>query len=399
MKADIPPNERERLLNLQQYNILDSEREEEYNDLVLIASRICGAPVSMISFIDEDRQWYKSTLGIDPGMNNFHREVAFCAHTILDPGQPLVVNDMREDPRFSDNPFVTGEPRAVFYAGAPLVTREGYPLGSICVLDLQPRELNEEQVEALASLSRQVVKLLELRRTLAETERSHQVLLANHLNLREFSQVVAHDLKAPLRSIRQYTALLREEHGDCLNADGHHLLDTLSTLSLDAQGMVQGVFRYSVAISALTESAEIVDLNATMGTILTRLRPAANATVTFDGPVEKVISSRVALEQILQNLVGNALKFADKPQKVVRVSCQASPGGHTFSVADNGPGIPSDKLTTIFSMFYTTSDGEKTEGHGIGLTIVRRLVEILNGTVRVESVLGHGSTFFFTIAA
>lgn len=239
MKAAIPSNERDRLLNLRQYNILDSEREEEYNDLVLIASRICGAPVSMISFIDEDRQWYKSTLGIDPGMNNFHREVAFCAHTILEPGQPLVVNDMRKDPRFSDNPFVTGEPRAVFYAGAPLVTREGYPLGSICVLDLQPRELTAEQVEALASLSRQVVKLLELRRTLAETKRSHQILLANHLNLREFSQVVAHDLKAPLRSIRQYAALLREDHGDCLNTDGHHLLDTLSKLSLDAQGMAK----------------------------------------------------------------------------------------------------------------------------------------------------------------
>lgn len=399
MKAQLPENEFARLENLRHYNILDSDREQEYDDLTFIASQICGAPVSMISLIDKDRQWYKSTLGIDPGLQETGRDIAFCAHTILDPENPTVVKDMRNDERFSDNPFVAGDPRAVFYAGVPLLTSEGYALGTICVLDLQPRELTEEQLDALRRLSQQVVKLLELRLALQQTETKHGQLEQAHNNLKEFCQLVAHDLKAPLRSIQQYTALLKDDHQNDLNEDGQKMLGTLGELSVDAKEMVQGVLRYSMAINSLENNKERVDLSALVETLNKRLQPSASCCVEFVGPVRYLQTSPLAIEHILQNLIGNALKFGDKTETVVRVGCAKSGNKYEISVKDNGPGVAQEEQKKIFSMFYSTAVSKDEEGQGVGLTIVKRMAEMLGGTVCLSSAIGVGSVFTVSIEA
>jgi PAS domain-containing protein len=163
--APLPQNESERLGALQRYEILDTEPEQKFDDLTLLASHICQSPIALISLVDAERQWFKAKVGLTT--SETPRSISFCGHAIL--GEDvMVVPDAAADARFSDSPLVTGEPNVRFYAGAPLLTPEGHALGTLCVLDRVPRELTAAQLEALRALARQVVAQLELRRRLQE---------------------------------------------------------------------------------------------------------------------------------------------------------------------------------------------------------------------------------------
>ena len=162
-------DEAARLAALRSYRILDTDSEQSFDDLTLLASQICGTPIAAISLIDDHRQWFKSRVGLE--MAESPRDTAFCVHAIAD-GSMLVVPDALQDARFRDNPLVTGEPHVRFYAGAPLVTPEGYALGTLCVVDRVPRTLSVDERQALDALRRQVEAQLELRRTLMELTRA-----------------------------------------------------------------------------------------------------------------------------------------------------------------------------------------------------------------------------------
>jgi PAS domain S-box-containing protein len=165
MPAALPANEEARLEALRELEILDTASEPEFDDLALIASQICGTPISMVTLVDRDRQWFKSHVGTE--LQQTPRDVAFCAHAILQPDL-LVVPDATEDPRFAQNPLVTADPKIRFYAGAPLRTSDGHAVGTLCVVDRRPRKLTNEQEEALRALSHQVEAQLELRRRLVQ---------------------------------------------------------------------------------------------------------------------------------------------------------------------------------------------------------------------------------------
>jgi len=166
----VPDREPERLRELELLDILDSLPERSYDGFTKLAAAICDTPIALISLIDESRQWFKANVGLDAAETP--REQAFCAHTILDPGTVMVVNDATHDERFLGNPLVTGDPNIRFYAGAPLVTASGLALGSLCVIDREPRELTPRQHEALEILAGEVSAMLQLRRTVAELERT-----------------------------------------------------------------------------------------------------------------------------------------------------------------------------------------------------------------------------------
>jgi anti-sigma regulatory factor (Ser/Thr protein kinase) len=158
-------DEAARLKALHKYRILDTEPEQAFDDLTLIASQICGTPIALISLVDENRQWFKSRVGVN--VQETPRSVSFCAHAIQQTGI-FVVPDALNDARFRDNPLVQGDPHFRFYAGKPLTTPEGHALGTLCVADYQPRTLTQAQKDALEALQRQVEALLELRRNLDE---------------------------------------------------------------------------------------------------------------------------------------------------------------------------------------------------------------------------------------
>jgi GAF domain-containing protein len=161
MKVPMPTNEAERLAALKEYHILDTGTEPSYDDITTLAAHICEVPIAMVSLVDETRQWFKSKVGVE--QQQTPREVAFCAHAILQ-DRPFIVEDATKDRRFAGSALVTGEPHIRFYAGIPLVNPEGLALGTLCVVDHQPRRLSAAQQKTLQALSRQVMALLELRR-------------------------------------------------------------------------------------------------------------------------------------------------------------------------------------------------------------------------------------------
>ena len=161
-KPEIPYNEKQRLQAVKSYQILDTLDDHEFDDITLVASEICQTPISVISIIDENRQWFKAKVGLDAKETS--RDVAFCAHAINKAEEILIIPDARLDERFHDNPLVTGNPNIVFYAGVPLIDEDGFALGTLCAIDTKPKTLTEQQLRALKILAKQVMDLMTLKK-------------------------------------------------------------------------------------------------------------------------------------------------------------------------------------------------------------------------------------------
>ena len=171
MKPPVIANEKQRLNVLWQYDVLDTVPEEVFDDLTELAARICEAPIAMITLVDESRQWFKSKVGVT--VKETSRDISFCGHAIAQ-SDLFIVPDATKDQRFEHNPLVISDPKIRFYAGAPLITPDGYPLGTLCVIDKVPRELRPDQKSALRTLARHVMTQLELRRRSHELAHAHK---------------------------------------------------------------------------------------------------------------------------------------------------------------------------------------------------------------------------------
>ena len=205
MKAPLPPDEAQRLESLREYAVLDTPAEACFDDLTELAARICEAPIALISLIDENRQWFKSRVGLDTAETS--RDIAFCAHAIQQK-ELFVVPDATLDVRFADNPLVMGEPGIRFYAGAPLLTSDGRALGTLCVIDREPRKMTAEHQQALRVLSRHVMAQLELRQRTLEVENLRREREQVVTNLQQ--EQSRHALLSVLEDQKQVEATLRE---------------------------------------------------------------------------------------------------------------------------------------------------------------------------------------------
>jgi diguanylate cyclase (GGDEF)-like protein len=237
----IPENEPQRLKAIRSYEILDTEPELEFDALTRIASHAFGAPIAVVAMMDSDRLWFKSRLGLD--IPQLDRKIAFCAHAIMRPREPLVVEDLRDDQRFASNPLVAEAPHIRFYAGAPIVDPGGHALGTIAVIDAQPRAFTAPQRDALMDLSALAMTALEGRRRALDLER---LALTDHLtgigNRAQFDRAIAAALADARRSGEPFSLLFMDLDGfkDVNDALGHAAGDeVLCTVARRLAGLVR----------------------------------------------------------------------------------------------------------------------------------------------------------------
>ena len=234
----VPENEAERLIALQSYNIIDSGEEKDFDAIASIASAICQTPISLITFIDEKRQWFKSHIGT--ALTENYRDLSFCTHTIAGPDEIMIVPDALQDERFVGNPVVT-EAKVTFYAGVPLINEDGFALGTLCVLDQKPHDFSGEQVDALKALAKQVVDKIELRRKVSSLEKTNQELINANVLIQKFASMAAHDIKNPLSSIKLTSQALKLRHEKLQDESCLRLVN----LNISAtESLFKAVFKY-----------------------------------------------------------------------------------------------------------------------------------------------------------
>ncbi len=396
-QAPLPEDENQRLRALNHYNILDSLPESDFDDITKIAAEICHTPIALVSFVDADRQWFKSHYGLQTRETS--RDYSFCAHAILNPQQITVVPDSSQDERFADNPLATGEPHVVFYAGAPLITPEGHPLGTLCVIDNMPRNLNQQQQEALKALAHQVMTQLELRKKVREMEIITHRLEKTNEALSRFAHICSHDMKAPLFNITSLTNTLQEKYSGHLDPLGRKYVEHINTSAERLRCLVDDVLSYSKIPELVSQDTQEVDLNQLFKEICELLTIPDNVTVAYSQDLPVIQSYKVALQQILQNLLSNAIKYNDKEKGFIQIAMAETATHWKFTVEDNGPGIDPKDQEKIFEVFHTLGirDRYGKLGSGVGLSTVKSLVEELGGHLTLSSVLGKGCLFTFTL--
>lgn len=396
MEAPIPhKNEKERLENLRSYNILDTLPEEDYDAITSIAAQICGTSISLISLIDDDRQWFKSRYGL--GAPETPREYAFCAHAIHVPDQPMIVKDSRKDQRFHDNPLVTGDPHVIFYAGIPLNSKEGYPLGTLCVIDNEPKELSDKQINALKALSKQVISLLDLRKNKIELERANRQLKEANEDLYKFVHVAAHDLKTPLNNITMIVDLLLKEGK--IDEGQVRYINMIGKASSNLRYIIERLLEYYKSDEIGKAKKTTVALADVLDHLNSLLNMDAEIKIELQTKLQSININLAMIEQVLLNLVTNAIKYNSKEVIEICVKVAETQEFYVFEVIDNGIGIAAQNQSKIFEIFTTVSNLDRfgEQGSGIGLATVQKLVNAQGGEIWVTSELDKGSTFRFTI--
>jgi signal transduction histidine kinase len=397
IKAEIPVCEPERQKALDEYQVLDTLPEQDFDDITKLASIICEVPISVISLVDNKRQWFKSRHG-EVKDTETSRDIAFCAHAILNPNEMMIVPDSSKDERFFDNPLVTGDQKVAFYAGVPLVSDSGHAVGVLCAIDNKPKELTEQQKEALKALSNQVMGQLELRKKVKDLENSQEELKKSNATLDKFAYVVSHDLKGPLNGIMALTEEFKEDYQDKLDECGLEMLNFIHDRSKYLITFIQGVLEYSKT-PELISKREHFSAKKVVSELMAVLQIPKTFNVCIDVEEKEIHASKAALQQILLNLCNNAIKYNEKQQGELSIGFRESQEHYHFSVMDNGPGIPKEHHQKIFELFTTlgTTDRYNEQGTGIGLSTVKKLVDQMGGAIEIISEPGEGATFHFTI--
>lgn len=394
----LPSNELNRLQSLYDLDIVGTEQESDFDYITKLAAYICNTPVALVTLVDKEKQWFKSKVGLD--ICETSRESSFCAHAILSPEEILEVPDARKDLRFIDNPLTKTDQPVIFYAGIPLRTKEGVALGSLCVIDHKPNELNNEQREALVTLGKQVERLFELRlvnNTLEQTKNS----LTKHNNLlKDFAGTVSHDLKMPLANLILTSDIVKKKYEDLLDLSGKKYLGYLKKSSMSMSNYITNILSHYESMAYEKDDVQQFMLNDSLEDLVDLLNINFECEVHFPETNLELSCNRAALDQIFLNLIGNSLKYNDKKHTIITIGAVEQSSKFQFSVRDNGRGIEADKVDSIFTLFSTIGHLDKhgERGHGIGLSTVQKLVHNMGGTIKVSSVLGEYTEFLFTIA-
>ena len=375
-----PHTESRRLASLRAYGILDTPVEAVFDDITRIASAVCQTPMSIISLVDVERQWFKSEVGM--GVQETPIDQSICAHAILE-HDFLEVSDTTQDPRFASNPLVTGAVGLRFYAGALLKTPDGLPLGTVCVLDTKPRTLTPEQIDTLRALSRQVMAQFELRRLLAEA----------HAVSEHRARVLAsagHDLKSPLRAALYAISRARIDASAAQLQKLDSAEQELTVIHQKFGELIASATGRGGFVPPSLEAEDIAPVVEQVGAAWQRA--AARKGVTLEVRVETAPcmarSHADLLETLLGNLVSNAVKYTPSGGRVELV-CRQEHGLACVDVIDTGIGMDPARVESYFNAFQ--QGDARSDGLGIGLWIVRQTADALAADLDVASALGEGT--------
>lgn len=392
--APPPPDESARLRALLEYDVLDTEAEKVFDDLTLLASKICGTPIALISLIDPDRQWFKSKVGLDA--NETSRDIAFCAHAIHQQ-HIFEVSDTLQDIRFFDNPLVTSQPSIRFYAGIPLITPQGYAIGTLCAIDNQPKTLTCGQRQALETLGRSVMANLELRK------KNRQLIEANQ-HKTEFLSNMSHELRTPLNAIIGFSQLMLDEveqhnvsakftrYLEHMDYSGKRLLSIINAV-LDLSKIEEGEMQLQLEKVCCRKLFEQI-----AGMFCASLEAKG---IQFNLHIDESVPEHLFLDeakinQILINLLSNAIKFTPSGKRVT-LSVANTHQQLILAVKDEGVGIAQADQTRLFNKFQQVGKGKNGAGTGLGLSITKGLVELMEGSIHLSSHEGSGSLFKVTL--
>lgn len=387
--ARIPLEEKERLSELYRYEILDTPREDDFDKITLLAARICRTPMSVISFVDRNRQWAKSLVGLKKLPAD--RNASFCSHAILTARLFEVRNALR-DKRFADNPLVQQKPKIRFYAGMPLITSKGFKLGALCVIDTIPRRLTSMQRFALKVLSRQIVNLMELR------IRNKQITHTAEMQQRIIS-IMSHDIRTPLSSIKTFLDLNNDEGFN--KKEKQDLLAALSTNVSRTLQLLDNLVEWGKIQLQFSEKKQIVKLkdlvNECIDQIELNVLLKQNEIINDVEPDILINTDKEAVQFVLRNLISNANKFTDNG--VINISFFTDNDKCFLKIKDTGVGLEMDKISQILQdtgMFHT--NGTRNEkGNGLGLSLIKSYLNKTGNYIEIKSKVNQGTAVSFSL--
>jgi signal transduction histidine kinase len=389
----IPANEEQRLQELYNFDILDTPYEVEFDEVVRLASQICCTSISTITLIDSTRQWFKAQVGMDS--REGAREFAFCSHVIASEKEVYEIGDASQNEIFANNPLVTGEPNIRFYAAVPLVSSNGFKLGTLCVIDPKPMLLNDEQTFALKVLGRQVMKQLELRIKNKQLDKNTKRLQQQAELQNRIISIIAHDVRNPVASLKNiielsHSNIISEEEAKELTLMADSQLDgTIKLLSdLVDWGKMQMV--------AHKLELEKIHLRALVAEKFKKFHVEAsmkkNKFINLVDDDLLIYSDPHAIRFILRNLISNANKFTS--DGAISVYAHKDNDKVLITVNDTGVGMTEKVRQKLFEDGgkHTSLGTNKEKGSGLGLMLTKDFIELLDGSLTVQSQLGKGTT-------
>jgi len=394
----VPFNDAQRLEALGSYDVLDSAPGEAFDCLTRLACRHFGVPIALVSLVDQNRQWFKSKQGLDE--SETPRGVAFCAHAIL-ADAPLIVLDTTQDARFASNPLVGDDPAIRFYAGAPLITHQGFRLGTFCIIGLAPRQdFTADDVAALTDLAKAAMQILELRKcAMQHGNADAEAGFAANARI-DLLSTVAHEIRSPITTLVDLANTL---NSGVFGPHGNKKHEELSSLMAEAARQVMDITDRTLELAASRageveireERISVQDLFETVKRFTANSKRQPDSPVSLAVPVQDIVFSadRTLVMQMLTNLVTNALKYGDSGTSVeLRAGIKES-GVLELTVVDSGIGMSGDDIERALEPYTRIKNlgREDPGGTGIGLPIVKRLVELHGGKLLIESAVGEGT--------